>query len=311
MARFDDSPQAGLGFLISQTSHIESQVWEVAYPDITYPDLIPIDNSAGEWVKSVTYYSKDSGGAAKWLNGRADDVPLVGTNREKHETTVEMAGIGYGYDLEEINQARMLGINLAADEAMAARRVYEEMVEGVAFEGDTAKGFEGLINNSGVSAADVANGAATTPQWSTKTADEILLDVNSALTGIWSASKTVEMADTVLLPLAQYALLFNKRLGDTTMTIYEYILKNNIFTAQTGRPLTIKAMRQLKTAGSGGSARMVTYRKDPTILKMHIPMPLRFLAPQQRIFKFIVPGMFRLGGLDIRRLGSVRYSDAI
>lgn len=311
MARFDDSPQAGLGFLISQTSHIESQVWEVKYPDITYPDLIPVDTSAGEWVKSVTYFSKDIAGQAQWLNGMADDIPMARSSREKHETAVEMAGIGYGYSIEELNQARMLGINLAADEAMAARRAYEELVDSVAFNGDTGKGFKGLINNSNVTAADVADGASTNPEWSTKTADEILLDVNAGITGVWSASKTVELADTVLLPLTQYSLLFTKRLGDTTLNLFEYIRRNNIYTAQTGKDLTIKAMRQLAGAGAGSTDRMVVYRRAPEVLKMHIPMPLRFLAPQQRVLRFIVPGMFRIGGVDIRRPGSVRYFDAI
>ena len=56
-----DAPQQALSFLISQASHIEQQVWETRYPDITYQDFVPIDNSAPEWVKTVTYFSTDGG----------------------------------------------------------------------------------------------------------------------------------------------------------------------------------------------------------------------------------------------------------
>ena len=307
-----DAPQQALGFLVSQVSHIETQVWETKYPDITYQDLIPVDTSAGEWVKSVTYYSTDKAGAARWINGQARDIPMVSTNREKHETAVEMAGIGYDYSLEEINQARSLGINLSADEAMAARRAYEEYVESVAFSGDTEKGFEGLINNSNVTAANVANdGTGSATAWTTKTPDLIMRDINAGITGIWTASKTVELADTILLPLAQYAYLTNTRIADTSMTIFEWIQRNNVYTAQTGQPIRIRAMRQLDGAGASSTDRMITYRNDPSVLKLHIPMPLMFMPPQQVVMQFLVPGIFRLGGTDIRRPGSVRYSDGI
>ncbi len=61
--------------------------------------------------------------------------------REKFETTVAMAAIGYRYDLDELGKAQLLGMNLSADKANLARRVAEEKIEQVAFAGDTAKGF--------------------------------------------------------------------------------------------------------------------------------------------------------------------------
>jgi len=306
--------QAALGFLISQTAHIESQVWEKKYPDITYPQFVPVDNSAHPWAKSVTYYSSDKAGKADLLHHRGQDFPLVSVNRTKHETEVTMGGIGYDYDLEEINQARMLGINLTADEASAARRAYEEYCEQVAYTGDDRVGFTGLLNNASVSAASVADpddeGVDTT--WETKSADYILTDINAAITGIWTASKTVELSDTILLPLTSLALINNKRL-DTSLetTVLDYVKRTNIYTMQTGQPIKIMGLRQLETAGESSAKRMVTYKRDPEVVKMHIPKPLEFLPPQQQLLRFIVPGIFRLGGVDIRRPGAVRYSDGI
>lgn len=307
-----DAPQQALGFLLSQTSAIESAVWSVRYPDITYPEFVPVDNSAPAWIKSVTYFSRDGGGAAKWMNGSANDFPLVGMTREKHETTVEMAGIGYDYTIEELEQARLLGMNVPADKAMIARRAYEELVEDVAYVGDTGKGFTGLFNNASVTAADVADGAETTPGWSTKTPDEILKDVNTALTGVWTTTKTVAMADTLLLPLTQYSDIATRRLSDTSdKTILEWVEKNNIYTKVTGKPLTIRANRFLEGAGEGSTDRMVVYRKSPEVLKMHLPMRLQFMAPQLAGIRYMVPGIFRLGGVDIRLPKEVRYYDAI
>lgn len=57
---------------------------------------------------------------------------------------------------------------------------------------------------------------------------------------------------------------------------------------------------------------MISYRRDPSVLKMHIPMPHRFLPVYQAgPIRWEVPGIFRLGGVDIRRPAEVRYTDGI
>ena len=299
--------QAALGFVAAQTTHVEREVNETVYPDIQYPALVPVDTSAHPFAKSVTYYSSDKFGAARWINGNADDIPLAGTELAKHETSVHMAGIGYGYGYEEINQAQMLGINLTVDDAMAARRAYEEMVDRVALFGDAAKGFSGLINSSAVTAA-----AVTTGSWASATEDQILADINSTILAVSSDTQYAAMADTLLLPYAKLNLLATNRLGDTQMTILEFLRRNNTYTAMTGQELTIRAVRGLETAGAAGVARMAAYRRNPQVLKLHIPMPHRFLPVyQDGPLNFVVPGVFRLGGLDIRRPKEVRYGDGI
>ena len=122
----------------------------------------------------------------------------------------------------------------------------------------------------------------------------------------------IDLADTLLLPLSSYAFISTKRLDETmSMTVLEYVTKANIYTMQTNKPLRIRARRELETAGTSGHKRFITYKRDPEVLKLHLPMPLQFLAPQQVLMTFIVPGMFRLGGLDIRRPGAFRYRDYI
>jgi len=97
--------QQGLSFLISQASHIEREVYEIQYPDIQYQDLIPVDTSANEWARTVTYISTDKVGEAGWINHSAADVPYADTERSEFETSVHIAAIGYEYTLEEVNQA--------------------------------------------------------------------------------------------------------------------------------------------------------------------------------------------------------------
>jgi hypothetical protein len=299
---------AALGFVVSQTSHIEAAVNATVYPDIQYPTLIPVDTSAHPFAKSVTYYSSDKVGAADWINGNADDVPLASGTLSKHETMVHTAGIGYAYGWEEIEHAPMLGIDLPNDDAMAARRAYEEMVDRVALEGDARKGFEGLFDYTGVPVQPATNGG-----WAAETNEDLILDdVNAALLLVHANTNTAVMANTVLMPWSSYLTLATRRIGDTNLTVLQFLMQNNLVTASTGQQLLIRGVRKLDTAGVSGTARMVVYRRDPSVLKMHIPMPHRFLpARQAGALRIEVPGVFRLGGLDIRRPKEVAYIDGL
>lgn len=94
----------------------------------------------------------------------------------------------------------------------------------------------------------------------------------------------------------------------------EWLNRYNVYTAQTGQQLTIRTVRQLDAAGTSplGSDRLIAYRRDPTIIKMHIPMRHRFLPVWQTgPLVFDIPGIFRIGGAEVRRPGAMRYMDGI
>lgn len=313
--KFNDAgQQQAYEFLVGQIAYIETTVYQRRYPDIQYPSLIPIDSSAGEWAQSIIYYSADSAGEADWFSHLATDMNLADVSMEQFSKGIEMGGIGYSYTLQELNIAQQLNRPLTADKGNAARRRYEEFVDRKALRGDTAKGWEGLINNSNVTRVDAANdGTGPSRLWSTKTGDQILRDINDVLSAVWTESNTVELADTLLLGPTRWIALGTRRLGSNTDTsIWEYIMKNNAYTMKTGLPLTIRSVLGLDTAGSGSTSRMVAYMRDPDVVKMHIPMRHRFLNIWQRgPMRFDVPGIFRLGQLEIRRPGAVRYVDGI
>ena len=307
--------QQALGFIVSQTSHIEAQVYEVQYPEIQYDKLIPIDTSANEWARSVTYYSLNKAGRAGWFHHYGKDIHVADSERAKHEVAVEMADIGYRYSLEEVGVAMKTNTSLDAERASAARRAYEEFMDEKALFGDADKGIFGLLNYPGITVVNVpADGGVGNdePSWSMKTTEQVLRDFNAAITGMYVDSLQVEMADTVLLPVQVLSALATRRLGDTTMTLLQFLQQNNVYTFNTGRPLTIRAVRGLENAGEGGVGRMIVYRKDPQVLKMHVPMPHRFLpAYQTGPLVFDVPGIFRLAGVEIRRPGAFRYVDGV
>lgn len=303
--------QSNLAFVEGQLAHVEEQVYTIEYEDIQYPDLVPIDTSADEWADTVLYYSMDGYGKAGWIGDKVSDIPLVSQAMAQHHTAVELAGIGYDYGLVEVQRARRLGMNLETDKAQLARRVSEEEIDRVALYGDAIKGFSGLTSYPGVPVTAAPNGASGSPNWSQKTGDEIVADANKLIVGVYTGTRRRSLADTLLLPTDQLQLLATRTIEGTAITLYQHLMENNLYTMRTGRELTIRDVSGLESAGAGGTARAVAYANQERALKMHVPMPLDFLDVQIVGLRYIVPGVFRIGGLDWRLPLEGAYLDGI
>lgn len=315
---FDSNPflndaQGALSFLTQQAAVIEPEIYRTKYEDIQYRDLVDIDTSAGEFAKSIEFFSLDQTGKAEWFNHLSKDVPNADVNMTKHTHQVHMAAIGYRYTTEELGYARRLNISLDTERANAARRASEEFMDDIVRIGDTSKGMTGLFNDANVGSANVAGADATARLWTSKTPLQIIADINEALTSVYTQSRRVEMANTVLLPIAAFTYIATTPMSvDNTMTILDYVLRSNVYTAVTGQPLTIRAVNGLEDAGASNVGRMIVYRKSRDVLKLHMPVPFRFLSAWRTgAMIYEVPGYFKTGGVEIRLPGAVRYRDGI
>ena len=310
-----DAQQQALNFLQNQVAIIEPTVYRIQYPDIQYPGLIPVDTMGDEWAQLIMFSSMDSVGRAEWFHHMALDIPMADIAREQYQQSVEMASVGYMYTLQELGVAmRTPGTNLTNERASAAKRAYEEFVDEIALRGSPVKGWKGLINQTGIQTISLpADGTGTSPFWANKTAEQVLRDFNAVLSGMYTSSLQLETADTILLPIQTMLDLGTRMINaQSDTTILEWLRSNNILTATTGQRITIKAIRGLETAGTSGLGRMVIYRNDPQVIKMHIPMPHKFLPVHYRGgLRYDVPGIFRLGGVEIRRPGAMRYADGV
>lgn len=314
MPRFVYDAQSILSFAVQQATTIEAGVFRVKYPSYDYAAIVPVVTQGNEWARSTTFFSADIAGVARWLSGAANDIPYADIDRAMFEHPFSMAGIGYQWNLEELQVAMQMNLPLTSDKATAARRIAEQFLYNVATVGDTAKGWKGLINQTGVTAGDVpANGTGAVTWWAQKTPDQILADINTALTGIFTGTSETEMADTILLPTAVFLDLATRRLDATNqVSVLNFVRQNNAYTAETGQPLMIRALRALATADPGGDGRMVTYRRDPEVVRFHLPMPHRFLPVWQNgPMNWMVPGILRTGGIEVRLPKAIRYSDGI
>lgn len=286
--------QAALGFVTHQRTHIETEVLKREYPGITYSQMIPVDTTAADYAPSVTFFSSDRVGEAKFINGKADDIPLVNLTEGKFEQTVHMAGIGYSFSLEEIGAAQQMGRSLSSDGAEAASETSELLIDKMAYTGNTQLGTEGIFNMTGITSV------AASGTFDGLTPDQILGDINDLIGAIVSESKGIDMPNTLCLPIATFTDIASRRVTDTSLTVLEFLRRSNAYTATTGQQLDIRGSHHLSTKG-------VMYRRDPKVVKLHMPMPLTFIAPQAAGLSVTVHGMLRVAPPSIRRPGAFRY----
>lgn len=281
-----------LSFVQNQTTVLNREVNETEFPEIIYPELVPVLSEGNPFAQSVTYISTTQAGQADWIQGDSDDIPMADVGLAQQSKPVYTAAIGYGFGWEEISIAQQLGYNLDAMKAIAARRAYEQMVNRVVLEGDTTKGFKGLSDQTIWQSA-----GATLSDWTDLNSvvdTTVSKNINDTLMTTSNAGG-VPAADTLLVPVAYYTALYSRYIPNARENLLSYVTNNNVYTAQTGRPLVIRALSSLSNA-------IVAYRNSPDVLAVHIPMPHRFLPVHQAgPLRWEVPGVFRMGGLNVRR----------
>ncbi|KTS09725.1 hypothetical protein SB2_11760 [Methylobacterium radiotolerans] len=312
--------QQALGFVRPQFYNIEQTIYEVKYPSFDYASLVPVITEGNEWARGTLFRSMDSAGKAEFLNGKGFDVPYADVTMSQFVKGFELAGIGYEWNLEEVSVAALEQRNLGDDRARAARRIAEQFLWNVCMtgkgDGATAeKGWTGVVNDPNVPAANAPAGTGGGTTFASKKSLEVIADLNRGITGITVTTIETEEADTVLLPTSRHQYLASTAMDAANggnITILDFFLKNNAYTSRTGRPLTVRALRSLETAGAGGTARMVTYRRSPEVMRFHLPMPHKFLPPFQKgSMAWEVAGIMRTGGTEVRLPSAMSYLDAI
>lgn len=317
--QFNDAQ--ALSFVQGQAYTVNQRVYETRYPDWDFGRLIYVDTSGPEWSPGVMTYSSDSTGQAQWQSGYAKDIPLADVSQDMQTRQHRMAAIGYQWNIEEVNSTMAFpGASLPDRRARAARLAYMQFMYNLTLSGDSEKGLSGLINYTGVTATTApADGTGSSSLWvnsagvGIKTPAQIVRDINIALQGVYLGTKRTEMADTVLLPVEAYTYMAQTPYSATTMeTILAFVQRNNIYTLTTGRPLTIRTVFELGTAAAGSTGRLVAYKNDADYVKLHLPMPHRFLPVyQDGPLNFQVPGIFRTGGVELLTTVAMRYIDVI
>lgn len=311
---FFSDQQVGYAFLTPQLHRIEAEVYMTRYPSFDIAPYMPVVTDGDMWDVGTLVYSMDNVGSAEFIGGGAFDVPYASTEMAQATRNFHLAAIGYEWNTQELQRAAKLGRSLSADKAQAAVQAADRFIYGIAMTGRNArgedeKGWTGFVNDANAPTANVPNdGTGSARTFVSKTADQILRDLNEAITAVETGTLETHVANTVVLPTSEYNRIATTRLSDTGSTILSFLQANNV----AGQGLRILKSRALETAGASGTKRMIAYDSNPQVLRFLLPGPHQFLpAFQKSSLVYEVAGIMNVGGLDVRLPRAIVYRDGI
>lgn len=300
--------QSALGFARPALYRTYATVFEEKYPSFDYARYVPVNEDGDMWdVGTIVTSLTGPVGKAEYLSGKGFDIPNVSHQQSQGTSNFYLAGAGFETSLQEVNRAAKMGVDLPTKGASDARKVMEKFIYDRAISGSTEKNFKGLVNNAGVPTA-----AAPTGSWASATPALMLADVDTALTDVFTNTKETELADTVLLPTSAFLIANRTQVTNTTMTVLQYLMQNNAYTAITKQPLNIMPSRELETAGASSARRIVAYAKNPGVVEFFLPGAPTFMPPHPiSSLAYRVDGIMNVGQLEIYRPKGFSYRDGI
>ena len=291
-------------FFLNELRYIIPEMLEFDYADISARLVLPVDRRAGPGAQIIEVRQRTTVGEAKVIADYADDLPKANVFAEFFTQKVRSLGCEATWSLQEIRSAALASANggnvqLDREESDGAREAILRLENSLAWAGSTKFGLIGVVSAPNVPTTVAPDGASTNPQWSTKTAQEIVDDLNFMVNQIVENSNQVERPDTILLPVAQYHIAVNKNMGlGTDTTALQYFVNNSPYIASMDNVIPIN---ELKGAGAGGVDIAIAYKKDASKIQLNVPFDVESLAPEVRGMTTTVTYHSRFGGVTVKK----------
>ncbi len=271
--------------------------------------VFPIDRSAGPAAQTIELRQMTQVGAARITADYSNDIPLVNIFSEFTTTNVRSLTAAVEFSLQEIQSAASIpGNTLDRDKTEAAREAMLREENKIAWQGSATHGLAGFFTDTNIPRFTVPVGVSTDTEWSTKTGDEMVLDMGLTVNAIAEDTLGVEAADTLLIPRAQYNLAAQARLAGIDSTALEYFAKTSPYISGMDNIIPIDDIAGL---GDAGVDTLIAYEKNPSKLVMLIPLDLQQLAPQERDMVIRTIYHQRTGGVLIKRPISINIGQGI
>lgn len=305
MSQYTNLDSAETMFFQGELEQVKAKSYDVLKVPLKAFELIPVDSTTAPGARTVTYEQYDSTGIAKIISNYADDLPTADVKGKEFHSTIKSIGNSYVYSKDDIRAAQFAGKPLNQRKANAAVESHRQLMNKLAFFGDAEYGIQGLLTNANIPAAPVVAGAATTLTWVTKTPDEILKDLNSAVSDMLDLTKGVEVPNTIAMPIAQYNhIATTARSANSDTTILQFFKGNN-------PEIEVMWATELKGAFTGGTDGFIVYNRNPDKLFMEIPMMVQMSPAQEKGLSYVVPCESKFGGVIIPYPLSVSFRRGI
>jgi hypothetical protein len=307
---------------VSVFEDIKTKFYEVKYGEFHWSKMIlpaSVDTSINVGARSSSYPITDNTGMGAFVNAAGTNIPTVNYGVSKSTVPIEMAAVSGIVTLDEARQVSMgfSGVNMITKIGGIMRKAAERHIERSFFFGNADLGFDGFVNNPSITLASASTKAAGGTTWDVATADEIIDEVNNSISLISENTRQIAQANHVILPTRQFNRMATLRIGDTNISVLEYLRKNNVYTANTGQELIISSIpytNDIAVANppvAAGTGRMIVKVQSEENDWLPMPETPNMLAPQPMDLSTKLYATYTLGPYHNRYPAEMIYVDGI
>lgn len=306
----------GLAFLEKELEKVDAKLLEPLKATL-WPRDMPVKTGGGflENIAAIdVQYASTGKEEDNLMFDNANDIPVIQADLGK--TVWKVFNWAEYWTLSYIQKEKFKKTARNAEDILTKgiHLHFDQFCDRNVYRGFTKVGSTGLLNNPNVTRVAAANNAGgTSTKWEDKTADEILADINDALSAVWAAN---EMADNalpnhILLPVAQFGAIVTRKVGtDGDKSILTYVLENNL-TTQQGKKLIISPCKYCYQAGQSSTDRMVVYINDADMIEFEMTQPLTRWEIERANLAYKTPFVGQVSEVKFKYPTTVRYVDGI
>ena len=317
-------------FLVGELERLDQQL-HMPLTSVTYGRDIDLrkDVTIADEVSSFTLSSFASAGnlgagngirnGKAWIGKATNQIGGVSVDISKTPNPLIPWALEMKFDILELESAARVGRPIDEQKLAGLKLKHQMDVDEQVYVGDATMGVTGLVNSSAVTnVSNVPNGAGGGATWATKTADEILADVNAVITSTWAASAWAVMPNKILIPPAQYGYISTQKVSTAgNVSILRYLLENNVLKQSGQGELEILPLKWCIGAGVGGTIgttgtvdRMIAYTQAMDYVRFPMTMlqrtPIQYDSIYHKTTYFC-----RLGVVEVVYPETIGYRDGI
>lgn len=315
-----------LAYMVNQLENLDRRLYEPLVSvtwgrDIKLRPGITMSDEATSFIRSAfaapaslanpSSQTPPVGGNIAWMSSESNDIPGVQINGQKITLPLRVVAREVSYTTIELARSQRTGQPIDAQQINALNLIYQMNVDQMVYVGDSTVGASGLVNNANITTSIVPVGVGGGTTWVSKTADEIVADVNSLVEQTWAASAFAVCPSELRIPPAQFAYIASQKVSSAgNVSILKYIKDNSLSLEVNGSALSIQPLKWLTGQGTGGDDRMFCYTNDEG--RVRYPMvPIMRETAYYKGLRFTAPYLYLLGELEFVYPETIQYGDGI
>jgi len=259
------------------------------------------------------------GSGKAWIGKNTGQITGIALDIAKIAYPLRPWAMELKYTVLELESAAKMGRPVDQQKFDGLQLKHQMDIDEQVYFGDLNTGDKGLVNSALVTqVSNVPQGAASDTEWTTKTPDEILADVNTMLTTVWKNSAWAVVPEKLLIPPDQFGYISTQKVSQAgNVSILKYIVENNLLAASGRGRLDVLPLKWLIGAGAGGTIgvsgtvdRAVVYTKNKKYVRYPMTLlqrtPLQYDSIWQKTTYFC-----RLGVVEVVYPETIGYFDGL